>query len=448
MPKLFGTDGMRGRAFEAPLDEGTVRRLGTALAEELEGAQAAPLLLAGDTRGSTTLLASWLGEAYQAAGGRIVWGGVLPTPAVSHLLREGTFLAGVVISASHNPADDNGIKVLSSTGEKVPDALERRLEARLASASAHRGPGLPEPDSRLAERYLEILHRSHGNRRPLRDLHVVVDTAHGAAYGLAARYLEELGARVTAISDRPDGTNINADCGATSPELLAHAVITAGADAGLALDGDADRAVLTDEHGKVLDGDDILLAWGRQLAVEDRLPGRRVVATVMSNFGLEKALAAENIELKRCQVGDRAVWESMRRHGAALGGEQSGHVICSHHGVTGDGLLTGTHVLAIAATSGRPMSELSDLERMPQVLLNVRVARKVPFAEVRPIKRLLDQLESELEGHGRVLLRYSGTERLARVMVEGEDEKLIRAGAERLAELIARELGRPHAVNA
>jgi phosphoglucosamine mutase len=448
MPKLFGTDGMRGRAFEAPLDESTVRRLGTALAEELGDSDPAPLLLAGDTRGSTTLLASWLAEAYQAAGGHIVWGGVLPTPAVSHLLREGSFLAGVVISASHNPADDNGIKVLSSNGEKVPDAVERRLETRLAIARPRPGPPLPEHDRTLAERYLQVLHRSHDIKRPLQGLHVVVDAAHGAAYGLATRYLEELGAQVTAISDSPDGTNINADCGATSPDLLARAVVTSGAHAGLALDGDADRAVLTDEHGKVLDGDDILLVWGRHLAASGRLPGRTIVATVMSNYGLQRMLAAENIGLRRCPVGDRSVWQAMRRHSAALGGEQSGHIICSHHGVTGDGLLTGTHVLAIAAASGHPLSELSDLERMPQVLLNVRVARKVPFAEVRTVADLLRQLEGELEGHGRVLLRYSGTEQLARVMVEGDDEAMIRAGAQRLAEVIEQELGTSRVVSA
>lgn len=440
--RLFGTDGIRGRAFEPPLVEATVRRLGVALAEELDGNDSRPLLLAGDTRASTELLAGWLGEAFQASGGVVQWGGVLPTPAVSHLVRIGSYTAGVVISASHNPAADNGIKVLGASGEKISDLIERRLEGRLAAAEPLTGPGLPEPDSHLAERYLEILRRSHATAHPLAGLHVVVDTANGAASALAPRFLSELGARVTVIADGPDGANINAGCGATVPATVARAVIEAGADAGLALDGDADRAVLTDEHGDVLDGDDILLVWARHLAARGRLPHRRVVATVMSNYGLEKALDGDGMELIRCPVGDRSVWQAMCAGDAVLGGEQSGHIICSHHGVTGDGLLTGSHVLAIAAASGRPLSELSNLERMPQVLLNVPVRAKVPFTEVVQIHHLLEELERSLVGRGRVLLRYSGTEPLARVMVEGDDHDLITSSAERLAETISRELGR------
>ena len=441
MPRLFGTDGIRGRAYEAPLDEATVRRLGAALAAELGAAGGPPLLLAGDTRASTPDLARWLASAFQAGGGSVDWAGVLPTPAVSHLVRTGGWIAGVVISASHNPAPDNGIKVLAASGEKIPDSLEDRLEARMEAVEPLEGPSLPGPSEALADRYLELLHASHGCVCPLDGLHVVVDCANGAASGIAARLLEDLGARVTTVAARPNGTNINEGCGATVPEHVAGAVAKKKAHAGLALDGDADRVILVDENGGILDGDDILLAWGRHLDRTGRLPGRRVVATVMSNFGLERALEADGIGVVRCPVGDRAVWETMRSSGAALGGEQSGHVICSHHGVTGDGLLTGTHLLAVAVQSGRPLSELSDLERLPQVLINVPVRHKPPFEERPAIHRWAEATRERLEGRGRLLLRYSGTELKARVMIEGDDHEEIEALAREGAELIERELG-------
>ena len=441
MDRLFGTDGIRGRAFEEPLDESTVRRLGVALAEELASQSRRPrILLAGDTRASTTTLASWLAAAFQAAGGTVVWGGVLPTPAVSHLLRDGEFAAGVVVSASHNPAEDNGIKILSPRGEKLADERERRLEHLVGEARPATGPDLPTRDRTLGDRYLGHLVASHESREPLSGLHLVVDTANGAASGLAQRLLEALGARVSAIASSPDGSNINADCGATDPAGLSDTVVELGADGGLALDGDADRAILVDEKGRVLDGDDILLAWARQLQTEGRLLGGRVVATVMSNFGLESALRSEDIEVVRCPVGDRAVWIAMNEHRAVLGGEQSGHVICSHYGVSGDGLLTGSHVLAIAARRGAPVSALSDLKRLPQILLNVPVSRKAEFERLPGVSRELARTQRDLAGRGRVLLRYSGTESLARVMVEGESAPEIEDHAERIAAAIRKEL--------
>jgi len=441
MDTLFGTDGIRGRAFEWPLDENTVRRLGVALAEDLAGRCPRPrILLAGDTRASTVPLAEWLAGSFQAKGGVVTWGGVLPTPAVSHLLRDSDCAAGVVISASHNPAQDNGIKILSPGGEKLADERERHLEARIGEMVAAVGPDLPAPDPSLSERYLEFLVASHEVSEPLAGLYLVVDAANGAASGIAQQLLERLGARVTAIASSPDGHNINAGCGATAPESLAETVVERGADGGLALDGDADRAVLVDETGQILDGDDILLAWARQLHREGNLAGGRVVATVMSNFGLERALRADGLEMIRCSVGDRAVWLTMTGHGAVLGGEQSGHVICSHHGVSGDGLLTGTHVLAIAARQGIPISALSDLERLPQILLNIPVPRKKPFNQLPRVSRELADTERSLVGRGRVLLRYSGTEPLARVMVEGENAVEIEDHAERIAEAIREEL--------
>ncbi len=442
MRALFGTDGIRGRAYEPPLDEDTVRRLGAALAADLSRVSGSPrILLAGDTRRSTVDLAAWIASSIQAGGGRVVWAGVLPTPAVSQLCREDDFTAGIVISASHNPAPDNGIKILGSNGEKLADELERHLEQRIESTQPLYGPDLPEVDPAFARRYLELLVATHESAAPLAGLHVVVDAANGAASGIAETLLARLGARVTAISAAPDGDNINDACGATAPDALAAKVSELGADAGIALDGDADRVVLVDETGSVLDGDDILLAWARHLRATDRLPAGRVVATVMSNFGLERALSDDAMELVRCAVGDRSVWLAMAEHGAALGGEQSGHIICSHYGVTGDGLLTGSHLLAIAVQQGRPVSTLSDLHRLPQVLLNVPVSRMRPFDDLPGIARRLEETHRLLEHRGRVLLRYSGTEPLARIMVEGDDAAEIEALAHDLAEAIHNELG-------
>lgn len=441
MDRLFGTDGIRGRAFEHPLDEDTVRRLGAALADILDGAGEPHVLLAGDTRASTDVLAEWFAGSFRNGGGRITWGGVLPTPAVSHLLREGSYGAGVVISASHNPAEDNGIKILGPAGEKLADESESRLEARIASTAPHHGGELPAIDDALPDRYVDLVVATHDRPRPLAGLHIVVDAANGAASGVAGDLLNRLGANTTVISATPDGTNINRGCGATSTERLVATVVADGADGGIALDGDADRAILVDHGGHILDGDDILLLWSRHLATTGRLPGNIVVATVMSNYGLERQLRTEGIEMIRCSVGDRWVWQTMQEHGAALGGEQSGHVICSHHSVTGDGLITGTHLFAIAAATGKPIAELCDLVRLPQVLLNLPVNRKEPFDSLPAVSRQLTVTEKLLAGRGRVLLRYSGTESLARVMVEGEDGGEIENLAKQLVRAIRQDLG-------
>lgn len=439
--RLFGTDGIRGRAYEPPLDEGTVRRLGASLASNLGNNIPRPdFLLAGDTRESTVALAEWLGGGIQAEGATVTWGGILPTPAVSLLLRDGSWHAGIVISASHNPAADNGIKVLDGDGEKIPRALEQTLEAGLLDAQEVAGPRLPPRRNDLAERYRESLLASLPTSRPLGGMRIVLDAANGAASGLAEEVLRELGANVTSIASSPDGTNINAGVGAAFPDALAAAVASCDCDGGLALDGDADRAVLVDENGAILDGDDILLAWARALKQYDQLPQNRVVATVMSNFGLEVALRAEGMELVRCPVGDREVRRAMVEHGATLGGEQSGHIICSQFGVTGDGILTGIQLLSQAAASGRPLSALSDLKRLPQILLNVHVGARRPFEGLPAVMATLGQAEETLGDRGRVLLRYSGTEPLARVMLEGEEEAEITELANAIADSIRRSL--------
>jgi phosphoglucosamine mutase len=382
-----------------------------------------------------------MASSFAAAGGNVTWAGVLPTPAVSHLLRARSWDAGVVISASHNPAHDNGIKVLDADGQKIADSRERRIEALIESSEPLVGANPAAADHTLRHDYVAFLRSTHRGTAPLTGMQVIVDAANGAASGLARELLESLGATIEAVASEPNGTNINQNCGATAPQRLAEKVATAGADAGLALDGDADRAILVDERGRIFDGDDILLAWARHLDRQQRLPHRRVVATVMSNYGLEREMRHEGLEMVRCPVGDRAVWETMQEQGSALGGEQSGHIICSHHGVSGDGLLTGTHVLAIAAEGGVPLSSLSAFQRLPQVLLNVPVAKKTPFDELPDVTRELEDATRHLEARGRVLLRYSGTEPLARVMIEGEDASEINQLAERLAASIKAELG-------
>jgi len=435
MSRLFGTDGIRGKAFEAPLDAATIRSLGRALVRvSEEGTGKTPVfLLGGDTRASTPDIAEWLAEGISFAGGELTWAGVIPTPAVSRLLADGQWSGGIVISASHNPACDNGIKVLDAGGAKISREEEIRLEELIAPSESGRRGSLPPVDDALREQYRNFL-LSTLDGRDFRPMHLVLDAAHGAASGIAEDVLEAIGMRVTSIASEPDGNNINDGVGATRPERLAEEVRRYGADGGLALDGDADRLILADEDGRILDGDDILLAWGRALKEEGRLPGHRIVATVMSNFGLESSLSSAGIELLRCPVGDRSVWEKMQQQGSVLGGEQSGHIICSHHGVSGDGLLTALHLLALCEK--KPLSELSDLERLPQVLINVPVTARRPFEEIPSLPEALEATEDELEGRGRILLRYSGTELLARVMLEGEDEAMIRRLADRLASII------------
>jgi phosphoglucosamine mutase len=442
-PKLFGTDGMRGVAYEPPLDRVTLGRLGSALAAHLhEAGLPVEILLAGDTRESTPALAEWLGGAFIAAGGGVEWAGVLPTPAVSHLVRDHDgFGAGVILSASHNPAADNGVKLVNGSGTKWPVDEERRLEERLATVQgdADLAP-LPSVQAVWQERYIDLLLRSLTGQ-PLEGMHLVVDPANGAAAPVATPFFSRLGARVEVINCAPDGRNINLRCGALHPRTLAARVVEQGADAGVAFDGDADRAVLITAAGRVLDGDDLLLIWAKELAGADLLPDRKVVATVMSNLGLGAALARDGIELVRCPVGDREVRTAMEQGGIALGGEQSGHVICSHFAATGDGLLTAAHVLAIGARTGQPLERLATLRRFPQVLLNVRVGERRPIGEVPSLAHAVAEAETALAGSGRVFVRYSGTEPLLRIMVEAATADEAQQTAERIAALAREHLG-------
>lgn len=434
-PRLFGTDGVRGVALRYPLDRPTVAGLGRALAAHLE-ASGRPLrvLLAGDTRASTAELAGWAGGAFQAAGGRVTWAGVLPTPAVSHLVRQlGGFGAGIVVSASHNPAADNGIKLVTGEGMKWTSHEEQALEVRIhADHSEADVVPLAPLDPTLHARYVDILLGTLPEGA-LTGLRVVVDAANGAAAEVAETFFGRLGATVTVLHAAPDGTNINLGCGALHPQDLAREVLARDADAGVALDGDADRAILVTHTGRVLDGDDVLDLWARHLEAKNHLPNRTVVATVISNLGLAVACRQHGLRLVRCAVGDREVWETMEREGAALGGEQSGHVICAHHAVTGDGLLTAAHVLATVHDSGRRLEELASLEHFPQVLLNVRVGTRRPLAEVTPLTASIRAHEQRLGDDGRVFVRYSGTEPLLRIMVEAPTDAEAQATAQAIA---------------
>jgi len=479
-PRLFGTDGIRAPFGTPPLDRDTVTAVAAALAAALtETTDGAPptVVLGGDTRESTPEICRWVAAGLAAGGARWRYLGVAPTPAVARLTSELGADAGVAVSASHNPLPDNGVKLLDARGAKWSEEAERELEARIAALGRQvppddadgevRGDDLPalEADEAATERWLDLVAASADGGSPggpaaaggepgdagaggddppapLAGLCVALDAANGAASPYARRLFERLGARVQALCDAPDGQNINRGCGSTDPGRLAEAVKAWRCHLGFSFDGDADRAILVDETGAVRDGDAILYLWARALDAAGELPGRKIVATSMSNLGLERALAAHGIGVVRCGVGDREVVETMRAEGVALGGEQSGHVVHLGLSETGDGLLTAVQVARIVRDAGRPVSELlAGFRRFPQVLLNVRVAEKPDLATLPKVAAEKERVESELGREGRLVLRYSGTEPLARVMIEGPDQETIDRQAEDLAAAICAEIG-------
>ncbi len=443
MTRLFGTDGIRGRFGEEPLVEPTVRRIGAALGRRLAGAGPAPLvLLAGDTRASSPRLAAWLAAGLAARGARPLDLGVLPTAAVARLVPARGAAAGVVLSASHNPAEDNGIKLIASDGFKWSLAEEARLEAAIAVEPPPEGDTVPARDERAATAYLAALRAELPGERPLAGLAVALDCGHGAASVLAGPLLADLGARVATMGDRPDGTNINREAGSTHPQALAARVATGGFDLGFAFDGDADRAILVDERGTIRDGDAMLYLLASDLFADSSATPRAIVATSMSNLGLERALADEGIELVRCGVGDREVVEMLRARGVRLGGEQSGHIVDLARSTTGDGLLTALLIAGIVARAGRPVSELlAPFRRYPQLLLNVRVSSRPPLESLPGVAAAIAAVETRLGADGRLVLRYSGTEPLARVMLEGPDEPVVTELAATLADAIRAAIG-------
>lgn len=448
---LFGTDGIRARFGQAPLDRPTVTALAVHLArklrEEQPGEPSPLVVLGGDTRESTSTICRWLAEGLTTGGARVQYAGVLPTPGVAWLTRELGAAAGAVVSASHNPWPDNGIKLLDPRGFKWSEEAEAALERRLEAGPAPEVPELetdPPADASLRERYLDRLASTVTGQaeRPLEGLKVVLDAGNGAASFYAGELFERLGARVVSLHAEPNGRNVNEGCGSTAPEEMAARVVAEGADLGAAFDGDADRCILADDRGEVRDGDAILYLWALGLHGQGHLEPPRIVATTMSNLGLERALDREGIGIARCNVGDRYVVEALQREKLLLGGEQSGHIVHLELSSTGDGLLTALQMAALVRRADHPLSELlAGFRRYPQILKNVRVQRKPDLATLPRVAEAVRSVEERLGADGRLVLRYSGTEPLARVMIEGPDQPSIEAMAGELAGAIQAEIG-------
>jgi phosphoglucosamine mutase len=444
--KLFGTDGMRAVAGHYPLDRPTIYVLGKALAGLLREEGLPPEVLIGrDTRESGEWIEADLIRGIEAAGGTFHSAGIIPTSGVSHLTKTHSFSAGVVISASHNPYRDNGIKIFSSQGMKISDAWETRLEKVILAQAGATAPNDDRPaaaESRLIDDYEKFLvDRFEGVRLPRR-FKVVLDCGQGASSRIAPDVYRAIGAEPIALNATPNGRNINAGSGSLHPEAMAAAVVREGADFGVSFDGDADRALWADEKGRLLNGDHTLHILARFMAGRGRLKSGAVVATTMSNMGLEKALGAVGLRLVRTQVGDKYVLEKMLEMGANLGGERSGHTILLDDCPTGDGILTSLKILETMALTDKPLSALAEgYVEFPQILRNVRVVRKSPLAEIPAIAAAIADVRARMAGRGRLDVRYSGTEPLLRIMVEGEDQAEIEAHAGRIAAAASAHLG-------
>lgn len=436
MRQLFGTDGIRARAHQYPLDGATMFALGEALAHRLKrnGDPRPRILLGMDTRESGPEIARALAAGMAEGGAEAVLVGVIPTPGIAYLCRTTDAAASISISASHNPFEDNGVKIFGHDGMKLPDSIEEEIEDELR-ALRREDVVIPEApiseNTELIEAYERFL---IGGVPPnaLAGRKVVLDTGYGASYRIAPEVFRRAGAEVVVIHDAPNGRNINEQSGALHPQRLAEAVVQQQADYGVAFDGDADRAIFADDAGKIRDGDEIIYLWAKHLRERDALRGGCVVTTVMSNFGFERQLREDGIELCRAQVGDKYVLEMMLERDSILGGEQSGHIIDRAVHTTGDGTHTALVFGHILAEMGKPFSQLHTFEPMPQLLVNERVAAKPPLATLPRYQSALEQATRELGGRGRILVRYSGTENLVRVMVEGEDDAQIRRIAEEL----------------
>ena len=441
--KLFGTDGLRGKAGEFPLDSPSVRRLGRELGQRLAGGRPARVVIGGDTRESTPRIVADMAAGLAEAGCNVASAGVITTPGVAELVLELGARAGVAVSASHNPYEDNGIKIFGPDGRKWPDAEEEHLEMRLLEPAAADGPAPtpapPDPDPGLIATYVSRLRASLS--RDLGGFSILMDAGNGAAFQIAPRAFERAGASVTAIHASPDGRNINRDCGALHPEGMARATREAGAALGVAFDGDADRSIFADETGRILDGDDVLWIVARAWKANGLLTAGGVVGTIMSNYGLEAGLAREGIAFHRAAVGDRNVARLMDETGAVVGGETSGHVLLAPFSPAGDGILTALILASIVRDSGVPLSRLATLEKIPQTLRNVRVPRRVPIETCPGICAAVEQAENALRGRGRIFLRYSGTEPLLRVLVEGPDAAEVRAVGDTVEAAVRAELG-------
>jgi phosphoglucosamine mutase len=449
--RLFGTDGVRGTANIDPMTAETVMRLGRAVAHVFKrGARRHKIIIGKDTRVSGYMLESALTSGICSMGVDVLLVGPIPTPGIAFLTRSMRCDAGVMISASHNAFQDNGIKFFADTGFKLPDEVEREVERLVVDDSIdHLRPTATEIgkayriDDALG-RYNVFLKNTFPRHLTLDGMRVVIDCAHGAAYRVGPEVLQELGAEVIAIGVEPNGENINCERGALHPQALAEAVRAHGAHVGVAVDGDGDRAIFVDEQGDIVDGDEVLAMVGMDMRRRGRLRNHGVVATVMSNVGLEVALREKGIELVRVQVGDRYVVEEMLRGGYAVGGEQSGHIVFLDHGTTGDGLVTALAVLALVQESRKPLSELRRaMKKFPQKLVNLPVRERRDLATMPAVQAVISRVTGELGGRGRVLVRYSGTEPLIRVMVEGENPPQVESYVEEIMATLRDQLGAP-----
>ena len=448
MKKLFGTDGIRSIAGQAPLDPRTIHAIGVALAHSLRHAHGgAKVLLGMDTRESSGWIVGTLTAGLMAGGATVESAGVITTPAIAFLAREHKFSAGVVISASHNPWEDNGIKLFGPDGYKLPDATELRIEEEIFRALARTGEAAvveeraPEVNEADRAEYVRFLLAAVPGLT-LENRRIVIDCANGAASSVAPQLFSDLAGEVLITHASPTGRNINEECGALHPEIVAAEVLEQGAALGVTFDGDADRCLFADEHGRVVNGDAVLLLAARDLQARGLLAGSTVVATTMSNMGLEAALKRSGIAMLRAPVGDKYVLEKMVETGATLGGEQSGHIIFGGRSTTGDGLLTALLVLDIMHRAGKSLAELiEDLKVFPQVIVNVKVRERRPLETMPAVAAATRAAEEELAESGRVVIRYSGTEALARVMIEAESEAAMRTHADAIAGAIRAEIG-------
>ena len=442
--KLFGTDGLRGQVNVFPMQPEIIIRLGLAAGQYFRnGAKRHRVVIGKDTRLSGYVFETALTSGLCAAGMDVFLVGPMPTPAISFLTKNMRADLGVVISASHNPFEDNGIKFFDQDGYKLSDLAEREISELVSKRDTVWNSPKPQDIGRAYKiqdspgRYIVSLKNSFPSHLSLDGMTIVLDCAHGAAYRVAPLVFQELGAKVISLGVEPDGLNINSGCGSLHPEFVRNKVLETGADLGIALDGDADRVLLVDEKGTILDGDQIMAMCAQDFLDKDCLPGKTLVATVMSNMALELFMEERGGRLLRTPVGDRYVAEAMRKHQAVLGGEQSGHLIFLQYSPTGDGVLAALQVLKMMQEKQRPVSELAAmLELLPQHLVNVSVQRKIPFDQVPEVQKSLQAAEKALHGNGRVLLRYSGTETKARVMVEGKDPDLVRHLTSDLAQVI------------
>lgn len=450
--RLFGTDGIRGLANHHPMTPEMSLKLGKALtytiSQSKNSTQKPTIVIGKDTRLSGYIFEQALSSGIASMGADVLLVGPLPTPAIAFITVSMRADAGIVISASHNPYEDNGIKIFDSYGYKLPDEKEAEIEDLIYNGEEKLRNSPPEEIGKAFRiddapgRYVVFAKNSFPKELTLKGIKIVLDCANGAAYKVAPLIFEELGAEVLTIGVEPNGRNINTNCGSLNPALLREKVLETGADLGIALDGDADRVIFCDEKGDIVDGDKIIAICAQQMIEKKTLKGNAVITTLMSNMALERYIKDQGLEFIRTQVGDRYVVEEMRARNANLGGEQSGHIIFLDHTTTGDGTLAALQVLSIMRTKEKSLSELAKIiDLYPQVLLNVRVSKKKEISEMPELEKQINENENKLNGKGRINIRYSGTEQISRVMVEGEDDKLINEIASELAHTIEKELG-------